>query len=117
MKIRNLAAGLLAILVLSTATACGGDSFSLVGVWRDVDGTTRTVNPDGTCYNFEKVDIGGARATCQLGSSPDSAGYYTLFVQQGGMNQMNWWAKPDGNDRVTIYASKGSAPIYQLTRQ
>ena len=33
------------------------------------------------------------------------------------MNQMNWYAKPAGNNKVNIYASKGSAPIYQLTRQ
>ena len=91
-------------------------SFNIVGMWKDVDGSTRIFNEDGTCKNIEPIDIGGPAAVYTM-SSKESDGYYSLEVSQSGMNQMNLYVKVINNDHIEIYEQKDGSILYDLERQ
>lgn len=115
MKSKAVVGVILALCIILTACS---SSFSIVGMWKDADGTIRTFNSDGSCQNVAKIDIGGASPTYTLAAKPDTNGYYLLSVQQEGYNQTTFYVKLNGNDNIAIYGSEStSSPLYNLTRQ
>ena len=114
-KIKLILVALTLVLGLGTLAACSSSQpFSIVGQWKDSDGTIRVFSQDGTCQNVEKVDIGGAAATYSISSKADSSGNYTLQVEQDGMNQVTGTVKVTDNDDIVINID---GMTYNLTRQ
>lgn len=60
----------------------------VVGMWQDVDGTTRTLNSEGTCQIIPLLDIGGPRPTFALSEKPSANGRSSMYVEQGGHDGM-----------------------------
>ena len=105
-------------LILCLVLASCASSFSIVGMWVDTDGTTRTFSSNGMCQNVATIDIGGPSPTYTISEKKGSNGYYLLYVQQGGYNQTTFYVNVINNDRIDIYDSPdASEPIYSLTRQ
>jgi len=105
------------LLVLISLVGCGSGSFSIIGAWTDVDGTTRVFYDDGTCRNVSLIDIGGPSPTYIL-SEEENDGAYSMYVEQGGYNGMNLFVKVDNDDHILIYQNESDAsPLYDLTRQ
>ena len=106
------------VLMICIVLASCSSQFDIVGMWKDVDGTTRTFSSNGTCQNVAKIDIGGSLPTYTLSEKQDSNGYYLLYVQQGGYNQTTFYVKSDSKDSIKVYESSGATkPLYSLTRQ
>jgi hypothetical protein len=109
--------GLLLLACLVTA-GCSASPFSIAGMWKDADGTTRTFRADGTCMNVAPIDIGGPPPTYDMSEKAGANGRYSLVVAQGGLNEWTFSVKFVNNDEITIYESASAMqPMYGLKRQ
>jgi hypothetical protein len=115
--------GLLIVMCVMFA-GCSLGKLNIVGMWKNVDGTTCIFNSDGTCKNVAKIDIGGSLPIYNISEKPDDNGYYSLIVSQDGYNQTTFYVKVISNDSIEIYESLyhtsgmiTTKPLYSLKRQ
>ena len=116
MKLKAIVGLLLIACVVLIGCSTGGPD--VVGVWQDVDGTTRAFSSEGTCQNIALVDIGGPRPTFVLSEKPSANGRYSLYVEQGGYNGTTFYVEAVSADEIKIYkSSDATQPLYSLKRQ
>jgi hypothetical protein len=115
---RSTTTAIVVLLLAGILVAAGcSQGVSIVGMWKDTDGTTRVFRDDGTCQNVAKIDIGGPPPVYTLSDKPDTSGRYLLDVSQGGYNETEFYVERVGADHIRVYEGSAGRPLYDLTRQ